>query len=187
MNGIVPNGKLLTQKTKIMETNLTLQTTKFEINQLNGQTIDVILNNENVWLTQAQMAELFGTKRQAITKHLKNIFDSGELEKNSVSSILEHTASDGKNYQTLFYNLDAILSIGYRVNSASATQFRKWATQILKSYLVDGYVVNEKILNEKIAELNTQLQALSVLMINKIPVTEKTIMEILMSNQKINN
>jgi len=74
------------------------------------------------------MAELFGVQRPAITKHLKNIFESGELEESSVSSILEHTATDGKKYQTKYYNLDAIIAVGYRVNSKRATQFRIWAT-----------------------------------------------------------
>jgi hypothetical protein len=84
--------------------------------------LDVRLENETVWLTQKQIAELFGTKRPAITKHLGNIFNSVELEENSVSSILEHTANDGKVYPTKFYNLDAIISVGYRVNSQHATQ-----------------------------------------------------------------
>lgn len=85
---------------------------------------EVRIENESVWLTQAQIAEMFGTRRQAITKHLKNIFSVGELIENSVSSILELTASDGKKYATKFYNLDAILSIDYCVNSKNATQFR---------------------------------------------------------------
>ena len=80
---------------------------------------------ETVWLTQQQIADLFGTKRPAITKHLSNIFKSGELDQDSVSSILEHTASDGKIYKTQFYNLDAIISVGYRVNSINATVFRR--------------------------------------------------------------
>ena len=94
--------------------------------------LEVRLENETVWLTQAQIAELFGTGRQAITKHLKNIFNSNELEENSVCSILELTAADGKTYKTKIYNLDAILSVGYRVNSKNATSFRCWAYKILK-------------------------------------------------------
>lgn len=97
--------------------------------------LDIKLDQDTVWLSQNQTAELFGTKRPAITKHLKNIFNDGELEENSVS-LLEHTASDGKTYNTKFYNLDAILSVGYRVNSKNATQFRIWANKILKEYLV---------------------------------------------------
>ena len=98
-----------------------------------------------MWLTQQQIADLFGTKRPAITKHLSNIFNSGELDKDSVSSILEHTAADGKTYKTLFYNLDAILSVGYRVNSINATSFRRWASTVLKQYLLRGYAVQRQI------------------------------------------
>ncbi|MBI4993943.1 virulence RhuM family protein [Candidatus Wolfebacteria bacterium] len=105
--------------------------------------LKVKLEKETIWLTQNQIAFLFDTQRPAITKHLNNIFEAGELKKNSVSSILEYTATDGKIYKTQFYNLDAILSVGYRVNSARATQFRIWATKILKQYLVKGYAINE--------------------------------------------
>ena len=103
--------------------------------------LEVRLNNETVWLTQAQIAQLFGVGQPAISKHLKNIFASGELEQKSVYSILEYTASDGKVYKTGFYNLDAILSIGYRVNSKNATIFRQWANKVLKEYLIRGYSV----------------------------------------------
>lgn len=108
--------------------------------------LDVRVDKETVWLTQPQIAELFGTKRPAITKHLSNIFKSGELDENSVCSILELTAADGKNYRTKFYNLDAILSVGYRVNSINATQFRQWANKVLKEYLLRGYSVNQRLL-----------------------------------------
>jgi prophage maintenance system killer protein len=122
-----------------------------------GQTgIDVTLENDTIWLSQMQIAELFGTKRPAITKHLLNIFKTNELEERSVCSILEHTATDGKNYQTKYYNLDAILSIGYRVNSKNATQFRIWANRVLKEYLVKGYSINQKRLQEQ----NKQYDAL---------------------------
>lgn len=104
--------------------------------------LEVRLEDETVWLTQQQITDLFGTKRPAITKHLSNIFKCGELDENSVSSILEHTASDGKKYATKFYNLDAILSVGYRVNSIDATVFRRWANNILKQYLLKGYAVH---------------------------------------------
>jgi hypothetical protein len=96
--------------------------------QGNSIQLEVRIENETVWLTQAHIADLFGVKRPAITKHLVNIFNTGELDEYSVCSILEHTASDGKNYQTKYYNLDAILSVGYRVNSRNATLFRIWAT-----------------------------------------------------------
>lgn len=110
--------------------------------------VDVLLQNESVWLTQKAIAELFGVQRPAITKHLGNIFDSGELEENSVSSILEHTAEDGKIYPTKFYNLDAIISVGYRVNSTKATQFRIWATQTLKEYIIKGFVLDDNRLKQ---------------------------------------
>ncbi|CEN36233.1 Virulence protein [Capnocytophaga canimorsus] len=110
--------------------------------------LDVLLQNETLWLTQKAIAELFGVQRPAITKHLNNIFESGELEENSVSSILEHTANDGKKYNTKFYNLDAIISVGYRVNSSKATQFRIWATNTLKEYIVKGFVLDNERLKQ---------------------------------------
>lgn len=108
--------------------------------------LDVRVQQETVWLTQQQIAQLFGVKQPAISKHLKNIFDSGELDENSVHSILEYTAADGKSYQTKFYNLDAILSVGYRVNSRNATLFRQWANKVLKEYLLRGYSVNQRLM-----------------------------------------
>ena len=106
--------------------------------------LEVRLENETVWLTQQQISELFGTGRQAITKHLKNIFASNELDENSVCSILELTAADGKNYKTKVYNLEAILSVGYRVNSKNATLFRRWANSVLKDYMLKGYSLNHR-------------------------------------------
>ena len=125
-----------------------------------GQTqIDVRLENETVWLTQKQIAELFGTKRPAITKHLKNIYLSEELDEASTCSILEHMGNEGKQtYNTRYYNLDAILSVGYRVNSKNATRFRQWANRILKQYLVKGYAINERIRKEQIGELRQLVQ-----------------------------
>lgn len=126
-----------------------------------GQTqLDVRMENDTIWLTQKQIAELFGTKRQAITKHLKNIFATGELEQDSVCSILEHTASDDKNYSVLFYSLDAVLSVGYRVNSKNATQFRIWANRVLKEYLVKGYAIHQ---NAKVEQLDELKQAVKLL------------------------
>ncbi|MBD5305232.1 MAG: virulence RhuM family protein [Bacteroides sp.] len=106
--------------------------------------LEVRLENETVWLTQQQIADLFGVKQPAISKHLKNIFESGELIETSVHSILEYTATDGKSYKTKFYNLDAILSVGYRVNSKNATLFRQWANKVLKDYLMKGYAVSQR-------------------------------------------
>ena len=90
------------------------------------------------------MADLFGVKQPAISKHFINIFDSGELNKDSVYSILEYTAADGKVYKTGFYNLDAIISVGYRVNSIQATRFRQWATSVLKEYIVKGFTMDDE-------------------------------------------
>lgn len=106
--------------------------------------LEVRMVNESVWLTQSQIALLFGVKQPAISKHLNNIFKSGELDENSVHSILEYTAADGKLYKTRFYNLDAILSVGYRVNSINATMFRKWANGVLKEHLLKGYSINQR-------------------------------------------
>lgn len=115
----------------------------------NGKThVEVKLEENTVWLTQQQMADLFGVKQPAISKHLKNIFDSGELKKDSVYSILEYTASDGKIYKTGFYNLDAIISIGYRVNSIQATRFRQWATAVLKEYIIKGFTMDDDRLKQ---------------------------------------
>ncbi len=108
--------------------------------------LEVRLEEETVWLTQEQIATLFGTKRPAITKHLNNIYNSGELDRESTCSILEHMGNDGKQkYVTKFYNLDAILSVGYRVNSRNATLFRRWANSVLKEYLLKGYSVNRRL------------------------------------------
>ena len=123
--------------------------------------LDVTLEHETVWLTQKQIAELFGTKRPAITKHLKNIYASEELTEESTCSILEHMGNDGRqSYNTKYYNLDAILSVGYRVNSKNATRFRQWANSVLKQYLVKGYAINENIRKHQIAELRQLIQVL---------------------------
>lgn len=125
-----------------------------------GQTqIDVRLENETVWLTQAQMAELFQKDRTVITRHINNVFKEGELEKEQVCAKFAHTtrhgAMDGKTQtqETVLYNIDVIISVGYRVKSKRGTAFRIWARQILKDYLVKGYAVNERLRKEQIAEL----------------------------------
>ena len=110
--------------------------------------LDVRLTEETLWISQAQFADLFYTERSVITKHLRNVFNSGELDKKSVCAKFAHTAADGKTYQTQFYNLDAVISVGYRVNSKRGTEFRIWATNVLRQHLVQGYTVNEKRLKE---------------------------------------
>lgn len=106
--------------------------------------VEVRLEAETVWLNQKHMADLFDTERSVITKHIRNTFKTKELHKNSVCAKFAHTASDGKTYKTQFYNLDMIISVGYRVNSKRGTQFRIWATNVLRKHLVDGYTLNEK-------------------------------------------
>lgn len=130
--------------------------------------LEVRLEDDTVWLTQQQIADLFGTKRPAITKHLVNIYKSGELEENSTCSILEHMGNDGnQRYTTKYYNLDAILSVGYRVNSRNATLFRQWANKVLKEYLLRGYNVNQRLLymesriDHRLSEHDQQIKALS--------------------------
>ena len=110
--------------------------------------VEVFFKDETAWLTQKALAELFGVKVPAINKHLKNIFGSGELVENAVISILETTAADGKNYQTRYYNLDAIIAVGYRVNSYQATRFRIWATKTLREFIVKGFVLDDERLKQ---------------------------------------
>ncbi len=110
----------------------------------NGDTnIELLINGETLWVSQKTMAQIFEIDRTVITKHLKNIFSDGELDKNQVCAKFAHTANDGKNYNTEFYNLDAIISVGYRVNSKKATEFRIWATKILKEYMIKGFALDD--------------------------------------------
>lgn len=108
----------------------------------------VIIGEDTVWMSQKGMAEVFGVDRTVITKHLKNIFEENELPENSVSAKIAHTAEDGKTYQTYFYNLDAIIAVGYRASSYKATQFRIWANKITKEYLVKGFVLDDDRLKQ---------------------------------------
>ena len=141
--------------------------------------LDVRFENETVWLTQEQIAKLFGTKRPAITKHLTNIYKTGELDKKSTCSILEHVA-DKRNrlYGTVYYNLDAILSVGYRVNSYNATLFRCWATKVLREFLLKGYALNHRFdslenkVEKKFSEQDFRIQNLE----NKVDFFVKTSM-----------
>ena len=121
-------------------------TAEFLIFMLEGKEdgIQMMYKNETIWATQRAMAQLFDVGVPAISKHLKNIFESGELVENSVISKMETTASDGKNYNTTYYNLDAIISVGYRVNSVRATQFRQWCTFVLRQFAIRGYVLDHK-------------------------------------------
>ena len=110
--------------------------------------VEVLYAGETFWLSQKRMAELFGVEVPAVSKHLKNIFETAELQEDSVVSKMETTAADGKNYTTAFYNLDAIIAVGYRVNSRQATQFRIWATKTLREFIVKGFVLDDERLKQ---------------------------------------
>ena len=110
--------------------------------------VQVVIKDETIWCTQKAMAQLFGVDRTVITKHLKNIFDTSELVKVAVCAKIAHTADDGKNYKTNFYSPDAIIAVGYRVNSLKATRFRQWATRILNEYIRKGFAMDDERLKQ---------------------------------------
>ncbi|MEY3202526.1 MAG: hypothetical protein RIR70_2076 [Pseudomonadota bacterium] len=120
--------------------------------------VEVRLQGDTVWLTQEQMTVLVGRDRSVITKHIRNVFAEGELERDSVCAKFAHTAADGKIYQVEHYNLDAIISVGYRVKSVQATRFRQWATRILREHLMQGYTLNRQRFEQNAAELEAALQ-----------------------------
>src|SRR3989338_3659561 len=136
--------------------------------------IDVQLSNETVWLSLNQMAELFGRDKSVISRHLANIFKNNELEKNSVVANFATTAVDGKTYQVDHYNLDAIISLGYRVNSKEGIRFRKWSSEVLKKYLIDGYVLREK----RLAEYGIKELQQSIALFQKTLVTNELVNDI---------
>lgn len=128
-----------------------------------SSSLQVHLDHDTVWLTQAQLAQLFAVNIPAINKHLKNIFKSGELTETAVISILETTAADGKMYSTRHYSLDVIIAVGYRVNSFQATRFRQWATKVLRDHIVKGYTLNDQRLREESAKLQAMQQTVALL------------------------
>jgi len=129
-----------------------------------GQTqIEVKFGEETIWLDAHSLAEIFSVQRPAVVKHINNIYKSGELDPAATCSILEQVAADGKKRKMHLYNLDVIISVGYRVNSTKATQFRQWATQRLKDYLIQGYAINEKRLNQKQQEVQTLRDGIRIL------------------------
>ncbi len=134
-------------------------------------TIDVQLNNESVWLSLNQLSALFDRDKSVISRHLKNIFSENELDKNSVVAKNATTATDGKSYQVEYYNLDAILSVGYRVNSKQATKFRQWANKVLKDYILKGYALNNNIIDTTHKEYQQLLGLLNNTLINNQLVT----------------
>jgi hypothetical protein len=117
-------------------------------------------NKETIWATQAQVAELFEIERSVVTKHIKNIFKDNELDQSSVCANFAHTASDGKTYNVQYYNLDIILSVGYRTNSQKAIQFRQWATKILKDHVTKGFTINKKVIQKNHKEF---LEAIEII------------------------
>lgn len=123
--------------------------------------IQVVYKDETIWATQKAMANLFDCTTDNIGLHLKNIFASGELQKESVTEKFSATASDGKNYQTQFYSLDAIISVGYRVNSVRATQFRQWCTHVLRQFAIRGYVIDKKRQEHSLRKCKTRCTMLS--------------------------
>lgn len=125
--------------------------------------LEVRLKDETVWLSLNEIAQVFERDKSAISRHLHNIFNTNELQKESVVAIFATTAADGKVYQVEYFNLDAILSVGYRVNSQRGTQFRIWATDVLKQHLIQGYTINDKRLKEHTASLKTLQQAVKLL------------------------
>ena len=140
----------LNKDIEIMETKIVIY------EDVNGEIkLDVSLENDTLWLSQKQLEVLFDRDKSVISRHIKNIFKDEELDKNSVVAKNATTATDGKIYQVEYYNLDMIISLGYRVNSKRATSFRVWATKILKDYIINGYSINNKRLQQKgLKELN---------------------------------
>ena len=132
-----------------------------------SKTLEVRVEDDTVWLTQAQMAELFDTTRNNITLHISNVFKEEELQENSVCKESLHTATDGKNYKTKFYNLDVIISVGYRVKSKRGTQFRIWANQVLKEYLLKGYALQQRIesIEKRIYEHDIKFELMKLMFI----------------------
>jgi prophage maintenance system killer protein len=136
--------------------------------------VDVRLERETVWLTQQQMAELFGRERSVITKHVRNVFAEGELVRDAVCANFAHTAADGKTYQVEHYNLDVIISVGYRVKSLQGTRFRQWATRVLRDHLLRGYTLHERRLAERgLAEAEQAIALLARTLTSQALVTDE--------------
>ena len=136
--------------------------------------VSVSEDRETVWLTQKQIAELFGKDRRTITRHIQNIYKDNELEQDSVCSFFEHTGSDGKNYKVQFYNLDMILAVGYRVKSPNGIVFRKWTTSILKDYMLKGYAINQK----RLEALDRTVKIQSRIIASTLELDEKEVLNV---------
>ena len=130
--------------------------------EADNRDVEVRLEGETLWLSLQQLAELFGRDKSVISRHFKNIFDSNELERDAVVAKYATTAADGKTYQVDYYNLDAIISVGYRVNSTKATRFRQWATRVLREHLTQGYSLNEhRLARQGLDELTQAVDLMS--------------------------
>jgi len=134
---------------------------------------------DTIWATQAQIAQLFGIERSVITKHLRNIFRSKELNAISVCAKFAHTAGDGKIYQVEYYNLDAIISVGYRVNSKTATEFRKWATKTLREHITKGYTINKKQIAKNYDAFMEAVASVQNLLLEHVVLDPKIILELI--------
>lgn len=137
--------------------------------------VSVSENRENVWLTQKQIASLFNKDRRTITRHIQNIYKDDELDQESVCSYFEHTASDGKKYTVQYYNLDMILAVGYRVKSPNGIIFRKWASSILKDYMIKGYALNQK----RLEALNRTVEIQSRIIASTLEIDEKEVLNVI--------
>jgi len=135
-------------------------------------------SHETIWATQAQIAQVFGIERSVITKHIRNILKEKELEEKSVCAIFAHTAGDGKTYKTQYYNLDMIISVGYRVNSKLATSFRQWATKTLREYITKGYVLNKKQIQKNYTEFLQTVESIQNLLPEHVALDPKSILEL---------
>lgn len=156
-------------------------TTKVAVYQTKNGALELKADSElsTIWLTQDQLAVLFDVQKAAISKHMKNIFESGELTRNSVVSILETTAKDEKKYKVTHYNLDAALSVGYRVNSKNATLFRQWATNILKQHIVDGYTLNRHRIKENYEQFSKAVADVKNLLPTNSSISSSDILELI--------
>lgn len=137
------------------------------------------IKNETIWATQAQVAELFNVERSVITKHIRNILKDKELDEFSVCANFAHTASDGKTYQVQYYNLDVILSVGYRVNSKTATQFRQWATKTLREHITKGYTVNRKQILKNYDSFIKTVESIQKLLPESVTLDPKSVLDLI--------
>ncbi len=133
---------------------------------------------ETLWATQAQIADVFGVERSVVTKHIRNILNDKELDKNAVCAKFAHTAEDGKTYEVQFYNLDLILAIGYRMNSAKAIQFRQWATKTLRQHITKGFTINRKLISKNYETFVTAMEDVRALLPINVTLDPKTVLDL---------